>query len=414
MKYAGKGNSERILAAASRGILDWNTKSITLDDCIETIRREDPEIARAAASVLFEYFRHKELLDHLVMSSVSRGTIRMEVKAVALSALAQALFQTAIAGESAVNVAVEHLKHTRQRAAAGFLNAVLRNALRTVGKGPFPPDFPDLLKDRWNRSYGSEKTGEMIQACSENPPMAYRLRSGELSADLAEVSVPLALAFTGDFMFFECSAPEVLFRSEAFLNGRIYIQDPATAMSVTLCKPFLRGQVLDACAAPGGKAVLMYDSAMDHADFTAADRSAFRIEAMRENFKRLAMPSVKAIEMDAVKPHIPRESFDLIFIDAPCSNTGVARRRPDVPWRFHRQRLAEVVALQKKILDGLAPLVRSGGALLYSTCSIEPEEDILQVEQFLKRHPEFQETASRVLLPEVHHDGAFATLLVRH
>ena len=94
MKYAGKGNSERILAAASRGILDWNTKSITLDDCIETIRREDPEIARAAASVLFEYFRHKELLDHLVMSSASRGTIRMEVKAVALSALAQALFQT--------------------------------------------------------------------------------------------------------------------------------------------------------------------------------------------------------------------------------------------------------------------------------------------------------------------------------
>ena len=222
----------------------------------------------------------------------------------ALSALAQALFQTAIAGESAVNVAVEHLKHTRQRAAAGFLNAVLRNALRTVGRA-ISEYFPDLLKDRWNRSYGSEKTGEMIQACSENPPMAYRLRSGELSADLAEVSVPLALAFTGDFMFFECSAPEVLFRSEAFLNGRIYIQDPATAMSVTLCKPFLRGQVLDACAAPGGKTVLMYDSAMDHADFTAADRSAFRIEAMRENFKRLAMPSVKAIEMDAVKPAYP-------------------------------------------------------------------------------------------------------------
>ncbi len=413
MKYAGKGNSERILTAAAQAIREWHSNGITLDDCIEKIRREESELARSATSVLFEYFRHKAFLDDLVMSSVSRGTIKPELKAIAICALTQALFQTAIAGESAVNVAVEHVKHSKLRAAAGFLNAVLRNALRKAGNGPFPVDFPPFLKERWNDSFGSEKTEEMIQACSENPSIVYRLRSGELPVDLAEVSVPLSLDFTGDFMFFECSAPEVLFRSDAFLNGRIYIQDPATAMSVVLCKPFLRGEVLDACAAPGGKTVLMYDSVNGQADFTATDRSAFRIGAMQENFKRLAMHSAKTVEMDALKPHFPRESFDLIFIDAPCSNTGVARRRPDVPWRFDRQRLAEVVALQKKILDGLAPLVRSGGALLYSTCSIEAEEDIIQMEHFLKRHSEFQEIATRVLLPAARHDGAFASLLLK-
>ena len=414
MKYAGKGDSERILEAAARAVREWHSNSITLDDCIEKIRRNEPEIARSAASVLFEYFRHKAFLDNLVMSSVSRGTIKPELKAVALCALAQALFQTAIAGESAVNIAVEHVKHSSHRAAAGFLNAVLRNALRTAGKGPFPVDFPPFLKDRWNKTFGMEKTGEMIQACSENPSLAFRLRSGELPPELAEVSMPVSLDFTGNALFFECSAPEVLFRSEAFQDGRIYIQDPATSMSVALAVPFIRGNVLDACAAPGGKTVLMYDSVKGNADFTAADRSAFRIGPMRDNFKRLALNSIKTVEMDALNPNFPPEAFDLVFMDVPCSNTGVARRRPDVPWRFNQQRLAEVVALQKKILDGLAPLVRSGGALLYSTCSIEPEEDILQIEHFLKRHPEFQETASRVLLPAARHDGAFASLLLNH
>ena len=414
MKYAGKGDSERILAAASRAVREWHSNSVTLDECIEKIRREEPEVARSAASVLFEYFRRKEFLDGLVMGSVSRGTIKPELKAVALCALTQALFQSAIAGESAVNIAVEHIKHSKHRAASGFLNAVLRNALRTAGKGPFPLYFPSSLKGRWEKAFGREKTGEIIQACSENPSIAFRLRAGELPADLAEVSVQLPQDFTGGFVFFECFVPEILFRSEAFLNGKIYIQDPATAMSVVLCEPFIRGKVLDACAAPGGKSVLLYDLVNGNADFTAADRSIHRIEPMRENFKRLGLDSVKTFEMDALKPSLPQESFDLVFIDAPCSNTGVARRRPDVPWRFNPQRLAEIVDLQKKILDGLAPLVRSGGALLYSTCSIEAEEDILQVEQFRKRHPEFKETACRVLLPSVHHDGAFAALLEKH
>ena len=145
MKYAGKGNSERILATAAQALREWHSNGITLDDCIEKIRREEPELARSATSVLFEYFRHKAFLDDLVMSSVSRGTIRPELKALALCALTQALFQTAIAGESAVNVAVEHVKRSKLRAAAGFLNAVLRNALRKAGKGPFPVDFPPFL-----------------------------------------------------------------------------------------------------------------------------------------------------------------------------------------------------------------------------------------------------------------------------
>ena len=412
MKYAGKGNSEKILSAAAGAIREWNSNSITLDDCIEKIRREEPDIARAAASILFEYFRHKSFLDGLVMGSVSRGTIKPELKAAALCALTQALFQTAIAGESAVNVAVDYIKHSKHRSASGFLNAVLRNALRTAGKGPFPPSFPQALEERWSKTFGKEKAKEIIRSCSGNPPVTFRLRSGELPEDLAD-SVPAAMDFAPEFPFFECVSPDALFQSEAFLNGRIYIQDPATAMSVALCRDRIKGNVLDACAAPGGKTVMLYDLAAGNAEFTAADRSAARIGPMRENFKRLHLDSVKTMEMDALKPAFEPETFDLVFIDAPCSNTGVARRRPDVPWRFDARRLAEVVSLQKKLLDALAPLVRNGGALLYSTCSIEAEEDVLQVEHFIGRHPEFREIASRILLPSEQHDGAFAAVLIK-
>ena len=142
MKYEGNGSSEKILSAAASALREWNGNGMTLDDCVEQIRKKEPGVARAASSILFEYFRHKEFLDTLLMGSVSRG-IKPELKCIALCALTQALFQSAIAGESAVNIAVEIVKRSRKhRMAAGFMNAVLRSCLRAAGNGPFPPSFP--------------------------------------------------------------------------------------------------------------------------------------------------------------------------------------------------------------------------------------------------------------------------------
>lgn len=405
-----KGDSEKILTAAASALREWYGGAVTLDDCVEHVRAAEPEAARSVASILFEYFRHKELVDSLLMRSVSRG-IKPELKMIALCALTQALFQTAIAGESAVNIAVDVVKRSRKhRMASGFMNAVLRNALRSAGKGPFEPSFPPEIRRRWEARFGREATAQAVAACGVNPPLTFRLRSGELPAELAE-SVPAELDFADGFRFFECSDPEKLFASDAFRNGAIYIQDPATAMSVSLCRPAIRGCVLDSCAAPGGKTVMLFDACGGNAEFTAADRSAARLKPMRENFTRLGLESVKTAEADAVHPPFEAASFDLVFLDVPCSNTGVPRRRPDALRRFNAKRLNEVAALQKQILNAQIRLVKPGGHLLYSTCSVEAEEDEQQVASFLAAHPECELISQRRLLPALRHDGAFAALI---
>ena len=159
---------------------------------------------------------------------------------------------------------------------------------------------------------------------------------------------------------------------------------------------------------------MLYDLCEGKAEITAADRSQNRLRQMCENFARLHLENIHTAVMDAVKPSPEIGKFQLVFLDAPCSNTGVARRRPDALWRFSESRLREAAALQKKILRGILPLVAGDGAVLYSTCSVEPEEDSLQIESFLKDHPEFELKKSALLLPSDEHDGAFAALLVRN
>lgn len=410
MKHTGTGCSEKILAAAASALRDWNGGSFTLDDCVEHLRISGPETARSATSILFEYFRHKEFVDTLLANAVSRG-IKPELKMIACCALTQALFQSAIAGESAVNIAVDAVKHSRKhRMAAGFMNAILRASLRAAGKGPFPPSFPSAMRTRWTAELGAAESNAAIEACSVNPPLTFRLRHGALPEELAE-STPVELDFAGDFRFFECSQPDALFASDAFRSGGIYIQDPATAMSISLCRPVLRGRILDSCAAPGGKTVMLYDACGGNAEFTAADRSSARIKPMEANFGRLGLNAVRIVEADAVHSPFDEESFDLVFLDVPCSNTGVPRRRPDALWRFSTRRLTEIAALQKQILDAQIRLVRPGGHLLYSTCSIEPEEDRLQIDAFLAAHPGCELVSRRLLVPSRKHDGAFAALI---
>ena len=182
-------------------------------------------------------------------------------------------------------------------------------------------------------------------------------------------------------------------------------------MSISLCRPVIRGRVLDSCAAPGGKTAMLRDACRGEAEWIAADRSPSRIENMRANLDRLHLPEIRVVEADALHPPFAAESFDLVFLDVPCSNTGVPRRRPDVLWRFSPARLREIVELQKRILEAQIHLVRPGGHLLYSTCSIEKEEDYLQIERFLSAHPECSLVSQRRLTPSGQHDGAFAALL---
>ena len=186
------------------------------------------------------------------------------------------------------------------------------------------------------------------------------------------------------------------------------------------------GPVLDACAAPGGKALALAWRARDARPFVAADVSGRRLDRLREPVARLGL-DIHLLRADARAPAIA--GARTVLLDAPCTGTGVLRRRPDARWRVDQDRLDSVVALQRELLDAMAALVEPGGLIVYATCSLEPEENEEQVESFLVRHGDFRREPPgptrvpdeaidengdlRVLPWKWNTDGAFASRLRR-
>lgn len=417
--------SEKILASACDALTAWEDGA-TLDDCLDALEEVDKKegyngraIKPAVSSLLFEYFRHKGFVDFLIRKFAKKGDVHKEVRIILQCAITQALYQTGIAAESAVNVAVDHTKYKLGRNRSAFTNALLRAVLSAPDKEEKDKIlFPEKLYKKYLADHGKEKTEEIIAHFADNPLPCFRMRQDLTGEELEKFGAKKIPSFQEDvpFSFYEFSSVKEFFASRIQDSGKVYVQDPATALSITLAlKAFpekvITGRVLDCCAAPGGKTLMLADLTEDKgAKIIASDRSKSRCNLMNVNFKRAGIrSSVKHLSIQ--ENYFSEGSFDLILADVPCSNTGVIRRRPDAPWRFQETKLKELTALQKEILSSLAPLVKKGGFLLYSTCSIEKEEDMEQVKDFLEEHKEFSLVEEKLLFPAQYHDGAFAALL---
>lgn len=418
--------SEKILEAACDALTIWEDGA-TLDDCLDALDELDKKegyngraIKPAVSSLLFEYFRHKGFVDNLIRKFAKKGDVHKEVRIILQCAITQALYQTGIAAESAVNVAVDYTKNKYGRGRSSFINALLRAVLRAPDKDKGEESsFPGILYKKYLADHGVEKTKEIISHFASNPPLTFRMREELPKEELEKYgaeAVPSFLETDLPFPFFEFSSVKEFFADRMQESGKVYVQDPATSLSISLAKNAFKegmicGKVLDCCAAPGGKTLMLADLTADKgAKIIASDRSKQRCTLMNVNFKRAGIrSSVK--HLSAQENYFPAESFDLILADVPCSNTGVIRRRPDAPWKFSMKRVQELVSLQKEILSSLAPLVKKDGFLLYSTCSIEKEEDMEQVKTFLAEHKDFSLVSEKLLFPARYHDGAYAALL---
>lgn len=213
--------------------------------------------------------------------------------------------------------------------------------------------------------------------------------------------------------YFEIEGP---IPTDLLATGAIYITDPATRHCVDLLDPRPGERVLDACAAPGGKAFLIAAAQGSGEWLTATDSNDKRLPRLRENLQRLHITPAEVACHDWTAPAPERwhGAFDAILLDVPCSNTGVLRRRVDVRWRLQPEQIEALVATQRSILEHALPCLKPGGRLVYSTCSIEPEENEGQIARFLADHPDFREAGRREVLPHRDGtDGAFAVLLRR-
>lgn len=396
------GVEEEILVLAQQALLLIGRRECTLDDLLE--RKEFRSLRRTLSHLLLNSFKYKKAIESELARYI-RTAPRPEVAALLNVALTQAMVQERISPEAVINVAVEVAKKHKT---SGFVNAVLRKALAGLRKNGLPKDYnsilPDDLVTRWKKRFSDAEIQQLSDAFISQPEFTFRMEHKKAPKSFEFTPVE---GVSQEFPFGKGSASLVL-ESEEFKRGELYIQDPAASLAVSIAPQTKMTSILDLCSAPGGKALMLLEKYSETEKFISFDRSAARQKLTQKNFDLRGIKHLVTSD-----PQVLTGKFDLIMIDAPCTNTGVFRRRPDALWRFSGRSLAETVKIQYELLEKAAAMVNENGYILYSTCSIELEEDTLLVQKFISEHPKFTLKQEELLLPNIDHDGAYAAVLCR-
>lgn len=359
-------------------------------------------------AIIFGVLRHRRVLDHWI-SEMRRGKLDNDARDLLRIGLFQVLILN-IADHAAVNETVEAGKANIR----GLLNAVLRRAVGQKNKlleklNELPPaelhSHPDWLFKRWRKHYGLDQAIALMEWNQE--PSENFARYNPLCGQPCPLEDPLPEV--PGFYRIEGAVPMNLIR-----EGVIYMQDPATRHSVEMLSPQPGETILDACAAPGGKAALIAAAMDNKGTLIATDSNEKRLPRLEENLKNLHVTCAEVSPHDWKEPAPAKwhSAFDAILLDVPCSNTGVLRRRVDARWRLLPKDLSDLPVIQKQIIENAIPCLKKGGRLVYSTCSIEPEENSKLITDVLKAHPELTLVKEKQVLPCVEQtDGAYCALL---
>jgi len=336
-----------------------------------------------------------------------------------------------IPAHAVVHETVEQAKQAGFGPQSGFINAVLRGYLREMDetrrllaelKSLQPAigwSHPEWLVTRWQTRFGNEATQQLLE-WNNTPPKSYA-RVNTLTAS-AEKLLPqwrdenveydfFNRDWTGENLSFELKSHPGFGALASFQAGGFYVQDPSTLLAVHELDPQPGEAILDFCAAPGGKTTHIAQLMHNHGRIIAHDIDSSRIKLIEENCSRLGVSNVETAD-SGVK--IKQPHFDRVLVDAPCSNTGVLRRRVDLRWRIKPEEVQRLHADQLEVLRQASRYVRPGGVLVYSTCSLESEENAEVVNQFLAESPGFALERQRAITPFADGvDGAFTARLRR-
>jgi len=403
--------------AAALLLLDCLNKSPakTLDALLEERANDLNVLSRKDRGLfnqlLYGVLRWRLRLDTVVSVFSSRPLNKIDptILNILRIALFQLLFLDRIPSSAAVNTAVELAKRQKQAKAAGFVNAILRNVLRNPGRFPVsdPRDtpvsriaktksFPDWLVARWVKHIGADATEQRCDAMNEIPPITIRCNR------LVNTLFDLQAALSDQVESFEIltavpdaanlKRPSSAFSEmKAFNEGRFAIQDGAAQLITLLLNPRPGESVLDACAGMGGKTTHIAQLMDNRGTLVALDHSTVKLSLLEQEAKRLAVTILRTFPQTLKQPIPPEKlpQFDRILLDAPCSGLGVLRRIPDAKWSSNKRDVPHYANRQERFLHHLSPFVKKNGVLVYSVCSMEPEENEQVVHRFLKKHPNF-------------------------
>jgi 16S rRNA (cytosine967-C5)-methyltransferase len=373
------------------------------------IRRED---AALATELTLGVLRWQRLLDFLIARQLTKEKKKLDVEVqLALRlGLYQLIFLERIPARAALYESVQLAKRARKSSAAPLVNAVLRKLAQEALRKPnlpetfaslLPKDLPPAEKlgvlyshptwlvERWLATYGEERTRSLLAANNRAPRLSCwvlaesQRQAAKLSLEQAGCAVS-AGRLIREAWSLQGGSPSA---SRAVKQGWVAIQDEASQAVAHLMGVETGDTVLDLCAAPGGKTVLCARAAGPEGHVLACDIHKHRLRAMQERFKRAGVRNIELLELDATQPLPFDRRFDRILVDVPCSGTGTLSRHPEIRWRLRPEDLADLHARQVRLLRNAFPHLAPRGRLVYSTCSLEPEENEFVVKEALRAAP---------------------------
>ncbi|HET6669047.1 MAG TPA: 16S rRNA (cytosine(967)-C(5))-methyltransferase RsmB [Pyrinomonadaceae bacterium] len=340
--------------------------------------------------------------------------------------LYQLRFLTRIPHSAAVNESVSLVRRGHVRSADGFVNAVLRRATRELEYDPatgiedplqrltVSTSHPRWLIERWVAAFGLPETAALAAANNEPAPLVFRVVRRDAAADilqqLRDAGATLEASQIAEGAWRIQGGGELGLKLAR--EGKIYFQDEASQLVAQVVAPHQGDTVLDVCAAPGSKASQLASS---QAQIIAGDKHLYRLKTVRETFQAHGLANGRCLVLDGESGLPFRDrSFERVLVDAPCSGTGTLRHNPEIRWRISAPDILELSNRQRQILTNASLVVKPGGRLVYSTCSVEPEENEVVVRAFAERSIEFEPITLAVNETLLTPQGAARTWPQRH
>lgn len=376
-----------------------------------------PEDRRLASRLVYDTLENLLYLDHALNQVMARPDTELKLRNVLRLGACQILLEDRIPESAATNTSVNLCKEIGMEGLAGVCNGVLRNLIRQKETLSWPDaaaepmralsvrySLPDFLAETLCRDWGMEETVALMRAKPESTYITVRPNLMELDDAGFEAllgkkvwawekgPVPYSWRIRG---------MADVGRDADFTGGHFSIQSEGSILACLAVAPRRGMTVLDACAAPGGKTCLMAEMMGGTGRVMAWDVHPHRVDLIEAQCRRLRLENVRPIVRDARKMREELvETMDAVLLDAPCSGTGDMLDKPDVKYRVSQESVAELTETQRQLLDAVAPYVKRGGVLVYSTCSVLRDENDRQVEAFLARHPEFELAELPQTIPE--------------
>jgi 16S rRNA (cytosine967-C5)-methyltransferase len=387
-----------------------NTLDQLLDRADSRILRLDRADRSLVHALVFGVQRWQRRLDWSIDHLASRKSrIDPHVRTILRLGLFQIQFLQRIPASAAVHTSVELAKKTGRKYAAGFVNGVLREAIRRADQIPWPDaekdplthlavthSFPEWLISRWMHRWGAKATHALCRTINTVPDITLRTNTLRIS----RINLMAAVLSEAEGVRQTRYSPEGIALTRlhrplpqwpAFQEGWFQVQGEAAQITSRFLGPRPGETVWDVCAGLGTKTAHMAALMQNSGRIVATDLYAGKLDRLDREMNRLGIAIVQSTPLDLTvsDPKLPRAAFDRILLDAPCSGLGVLQKNPDGKWRLTPQDIEKNSTRQLALLTRTAPFLKPGGTLVYAVCSLEPEESEQLVDAFLQKHPEF-------------------------